>query len=297
MEVRVAELPQGEDPDSYVRKFGTPAFSKLVDGAVSFLDFKAGLFQREGLLATPEGKARAIRSIVETLARMGDELKRTFYIQHLAATYGIYESILYRELEKMLGKQEQSRRAELKRPQAGVLPSSSRTPEVSAPEVAIPAAERSILKVLLEGGEEAAKFVFAHITLEMFESPQARDLARRILAFLERTKLWDAGRFVDTLDEDSLRRIVSDLLVVRYDISKAWAAYGTRPPEPDIWKIARDAISILRMRVLDAKITQTYEALRHAESQGEDVAGLQQKIHELQLEKRGVGGMWQDGAA
>jgi DNA primase len=296
LDVRIAELPQGEDPDSFVRKFGAPAFSKLVDGAVSFLDFKAGLFQREGLLATPEGKARAIRSIVETLARMGDELKRTFYIQHLAAAYGIYESILYRELEKILGKQEQSRRAELRRPPAGAAGGAVRAAEPAPPDAAVSVAERSILKVLLEGGEEAARFIFAHITLEMFPSLQARELARRILAYLERTKAWDAGRFVDTLEESSLRQLVSDLLVARYDISKAWEAYGTRPPEPDIWKIARDAISILRVRELDAKISQTYDDLRRAESRGEDVTVFQQKIHQLQVEKRGVAGMWEEGA-
>ncbi|MEK9138256.1 MAG: DNA primase, partial [Bacteroidota bacterium] len=80
LEVKVAELPAGDDPDSFVKKNGGEAFQKYLDSAVSFLDFKAKAFQSEGLLNTPDGQARAVRSIVETIAKMKDELKRTFYI-------------------------------------------------------------------------------------------------------------------------------------------------------------------------------------------------------------------------
>jgi DNA primase catalytic core len=36
----VVELPAGEDPDSFVRSHGPPAFQKLLDGAVLFVQFK-----------------------------------------------------------------------------------------------------------------------------------------------------------------------------------------------------------------------------------------------------------------
>lgn len=62
LEVKVAELPAGEDPDSFVRKHGGKEFQKLLDGAVTFLDFKARSFQQQGLLETPEGQTRAVRS-------------------------------------------------------------------------------------------------------------------------------------------------------------------------------------------------------------------------------------------
>ncbi len=79
LDVRVAELPPGEDPDSFVRKHGAKAFQDLLEGAVSFLDFRAQQLQAEGLFSTPEGKAQALRQLVETVARVNDELKRTFF--------------------------------------------------------------------------------------------------------------------------------------------------------------------------------------------------------------------------
>jgi DNA primase len=88
-DVRVAELPSGEDPDVFIRSHGVAAFRELLKRSLSFLEFKAQTFRDQGMLETAEGKTRAVRSIVETLARMPDELKRNFYIQMLADKYRI----------------------------------------------------------------------------------------------------------------------------------------------------------------------------------------------------------------
>jgi len=69
LDVRVAALPEGEDPDSYVRGNGAEAFQKLLDDAVSFVDFIAQTFERQGKLKTPEGQAQTVRSIVRTISR------------------------------------------------------------------------------------------------------------------------------------------------------------------------------------------------------------------------------------
>ena len=106
-DVRVAELPAGEDPDVFLRSHGVEAFRELLKRALSFLEFKAQTFHDQGMLETAEGKTRAVRSIVETLARMPDELKRNFYIQVLAEKYRIYESVLFRELEHRLAQDRQ----------------------------------------------------------------------------------------------------------------------------------------------------------------------------------------------
>ena len=81
---------------------GGEAFQALLDRAVTFLEFKANLYRAEGMFDSPDKKTKAIRSIVQTIARMKDELKRNLYIQTLSEKYGIYESVLFRELEQLL---------------------------------------------------------------------------------------------------------------------------------------------------------------------------------------------------
>ncbi|HMD14989.1 MAG TPA: DNA primase, partial [Bacteroidota bacterium] len=103
LDVRVASLPEGDDPDSFVKKNGGAAFQKILDEAISFVDFIAQAYERQGKLKTPEGQAQVVRTIIQTIAKMKDELKRNFYIKHVAEKYKLYETTLYHELEKILG--------------------------------------------------------------------------------------------------------------------------------------------------------------------------------------------------
>ncbi|RPH32780.1 DNA primase, partial [bacterium] len=156
LEVKVAELPAGEDPDSFVKKQGGGAFQTLLDQAVTFLEFKANRYRSEGMFDSPDKKTRAIRSIVQTIAKMKDELKRNLYIQTLAEKYGIYESVLFRELEQLL-KQERAVRTPVapERRPATVEPSAA--PEAPAPPALVPPPERDLLKVMLENGADIAQ--------------------------------------------------------------------------------------------------------------------------------------------
>ncbi len=77
---------------------------RLLEAAESFVDFRARQLHAGGLFATPEGKTQAIRSLVETIARYPDELKRTFYLKRIAQEYEVYESVLFREMEKITGR-------------------------------------------------------------------------------------------------------------------------------------------------------------------------------------------------
>jgi len=102
LNVRIVELPEGEDPDSFVLKHGGIEFRERLANAVSFIDFKAKQFQRSGAFATAEGKTQAVRSLVRSIAKMKDELKRNFYVKEVAEKYEVYENLLYRELERSL---------------------------------------------------------------------------------------------------------------------------------------------------------------------------------------------------
>jgi DNA primase len=286
LDVRVAELPSGDDPDSYVRKHGKDAFQKLLDGAVSFLDFKANFFQAQGLLSTPEGKTRAVRSIVETIAKMKDELKRTFFVKTLAEKYDIYESVIFRELEKILGQQSNRARYEERREQEGApAPDGAPAPkpEASAP---LPPAERDLLKVILEHGEPLVNFIFSHIGPDTFGHPLARQLVALVLA--RQGTEWDVTGLVNAIQDPALKNFVANILFSRDEISKGWAAMGSQPDEPDPWRIAEDSILSMKLLEIDRKIEESYRRLKSAEARGESLGVYQQDVMLFQKEKKNL---------
>ncbi|MBI4810089.1 MAG: DNA primase, partial [Ignavibacteriales bacterium] len=152
LDVRVAPLPEGDDPDSFVQKNGANAFRKLLDEAVSFIDFIARSYEKEGKLKSPEGQAQTVRAIVQTIAKMKDELKRNFYIKQVAEKYRLYESTLFRELEKILG---ETRRFHRVQSTQDVQAAREDTIEAGRQTyVDIPVVERDLIHVMLEGGSE-----------------------------------------------------------------------------------------------------------------------------------------------
>ncbi len=286
LDVRVVQLPAGEDPDSFIRKHGGTEFRNLLEGAVSFIDFKADFFRDQGLLATPEGKTKAVRSIVETLARVPDELKRTFFLKSVAEKYDLYESVLYRELERIQGKG-------TLRPRSG--PESEQAPppvagggDVPARSPLPPAAEQDLLRVILEHKGEAISFILSHLTVEDFGHPFSRAALALILE--QPDDSWDPALLFDRVEDPVLKSYLAGLLASKYEISKSWAAMGSEPDVADPKKIAEDAILRLKMQSLDRKIEEVFRRLKAAGARGEGIAKYQEELLSLQKEKLALRG-------
>jgi DNA primase len=280
LDVKVVQLPEGEDPDSFVRKQGGEAFRKNLALAASFLEFKAEVFRNSGLLATPDGKTKAVRSIVETLARMKDELKRTIYLKTVAEKYDLYESVLFRELEKILGKEKV--RARYEPHSEGATP---RAPDPISATVAPlpPAAEQDLVRIMLLHKEEAISFIFTSITPDHFTHPISRAVLDLILRQKEAT--WDPTTLLDQATDPAVKNYIAGLLASRYEISERWASMGSEPEEEDAKRIAEDAITRLKTEELDRRIEDVYRQMKSAEGRGEAIVRYQQEVINLQKEK------------
>jgi DNA primase len=283
LDVKVVQLPEGDDPDSFVRKNGGEAFRKVLSGAASFLDFKANFFRGQGLLSTPEGKTKAVRSIVETLARMKDELKRTFYLKSVAEKYDLYESVLFREVEKILGKESARVRYVQRRDEVAPIPPENPLPPAPDLPPLPPPAEQDLIRVMLLHQSEAVTFILGQITAEHFTHPLSRSALDLILA--QRGDSWDPAVLMDGIRDPALKNFIAGLLASRYEISKRWASMGSEPEDPDAKKIAEDAIIRLRTQELDRRIEDAYRRMKGAESRGEPVIDIQQEVVALQKEK------------
>jgi DNA primase len=284
LEVKVVELPADEDPDSFVRKQGGEAFQGLLDRAVTFLEFKANLYRAEGMFESPDKKTKAIRSIVQTIAKMKDELKRNLYIQTLSEKYGIYESVLFRELEHLV-QQERPVRPSGNPERKPDLTAPSPAPEAPAPPSTVPPPERDLLKVMLEHGTDIAQSVFSHVGTDVFTHPLARSVAEFIRSALEAGMNPDADFILTNSEDPALKHFVAEILFNRYDIAKGWEKMGSAPEPADPWRIAEDCIVRLRLREIDSLLAETQRLFKEAEARGLDVRDLRERARSLQEEK------------
>lgn len=285
-DVKVVQLPSGDDPDSFVKKNGGDAFKKLVENSISFVDFIAQTFKQEGRFDSPEGKAKAVRAIVQTIAKMKDELKQNFYIQQVAQKYKLYESTLYRELEKILGEHRRQSRmyGEGIQPQREGFEQPRAEKSHLQTVLELPAAERDLLYAMVEGGESVVKFVFQHLQLEEFTCPQIRSLGHLCWELLQEGEAINPQTLIDRIENEEQKHIIANVVFSKYSLSKGWDEVKVHIEEPNLLKLATDAIRALHRRSLGKLVEENQRLLKEASLCGSDVVPYLERHNELMLQ-------------
>ncbi len=94
MNVHIATIPDGDDPDSFIKKHGSEEFQKFLDTkSKDFILYKVEMLSQESK-NNPILRTNAIKDIVTTLALIEDPIKRSVYIQSSASLVGVSEETL-----------------------------------------------------------------------------------------------------------------------------------------------------------------------------------------------------------
>jgi DNA primase len=96
--VRVATLPEGEDPDTFVAKYGRDAMEKLLSTSMDVFDRKVQLLERGGWFADLQHKRRALDALLPTIRATVDEITRDLYVNRVSEAAGLDREVLLREL-------------------------------------------------------------------------------------------------------------------------------------------------------------------------------------------------------
>jgi DNA primase len=97
VEVQVATLPPGEDPDSLVRGGGPEKLRRHLKDAVDVLERKLQILDQKGLFGSIAGTRRAVDALLPTLRAASDEVTRGMYFDRIAKRTGIPRETLEKE--------------------------------------------------------------------------------------------------------------------------------------------------------------------------------------------------------
>jgi DNA primase len=102
MDVKAVVFPDGDDPDSYIRKVGGAAFSEYIkNNQKDFIRFKTEL-ALEDIENDPIKKANLITDLVATIVKIPNPIKRSVFFQEVSQILDIDEQILIIEANKLL---------------------------------------------------------------------------------------------------------------------------------------------------------------------------------------------------
>jgi DNA primase len=114
MNVRIVLFPDGEDPDSYARKYRRAELDELITKkAQDFIRFKTSLLLAEAA-GDPIKRAGLIKEIVGSIALIPDPIYRSVYIKECSTLMEIQEQTLMFTLNRLLSQRKQKKTDQVK---------------------------------------------------------------------------------------------------------------------------------------------------------------------------------------
>ena len=140
--VKVTQVPDGKDPDEFLKANGSAAFSKLLVGAVHYLSFEIACIRRKYNLDNPEHRVRFAAAAAQILAKPESEIERSVYLSEVSRMTGVEEEAIRSEIAKLVHKNEEDFRREAEKRQQNL---KGWQPERSRAEKGLLEAQRNLL--------------------------------------------------------------------------------------------------------------------------------------------------------
>jgi DNA primase len=285
-DVKIAELPKGEDPDSFIQKFGKEGFDDYVNKAQNFLEYQSSQYEKQGLFNDPTLQTKAIRELVQSAAFVNDELKRSILIKTISKKFNLREKLLEAEMENLL--RVTSKRDERKT-EIRIVNGSSNVPldKISDVNILVQApSERELIKLLFEGDKETVEFIFQHISPEDFSNSDYRILANLVYESFSNNESIASAELVEKINDEKIRQFILDRSFEKYIISKTWdQIYPDKSDNENLLKHAKDAVRSYKLFHIDLEIRRNSEKIKSAKNE-DDVIELMKKNNSLQQEKK-----------
>jgi DNA primase len=99
-DVNVAVLPQGQDPDVFVRQHGAQGYGERLKQSKPYLEYLLDRAAMEHNLRTPEGRARFVDDVLPVVNRIPDRTRQELFVKEVAARANVSEDAIWPRAKK-----------------------------------------------------------------------------------------------------------------------------------------------------------------------------------------------------
>jgi DNA primase len=288
-DVKISTLPKGEDPDSYVNKFGKEAFEDIIKRAENFIEYQTAYYEAQGMFDDPTKMAEAIRDLVKPVAIVDDELKRSLLIRNIAKKFNLREKLLEAELDKALDFQKKQNRLQSQRIMKQDVFQEKKIASVETRKITpnFYNTEKEVIRLLFEGNEGIITFITDHLTEDEFLVDLHKTIFEKVQFEYENRGSLNPADLISLFDDET-QSYLRELTISQYALSNNWENLNPSITQEMVnKKYAVDLITKYKQMQIDLQISNNVSAQENAESEAKLLELMKEK-HELEKRKKQI---------
>ncbi len=315
LEIRLLQLPEDEDPDSFVRQFGGQALLEYIKAeSRDFITFLVKKGEAAGEWDDPLRRKRAITDLVGHIAHVTDPISQETYMQHLSNLTKIGDRVLHQELSAILsdlrrekqrerrrnertkinadnpeqGKRERMQDEQVRGTRADLRHETESSKVDEAPLNLEPKFEKEIIRLMIEYGRSMVEYIGRQCNEDHFENPYLKDF------FLDIIDRYQAEEEISiesyAAREHPYPAIVGEIVMDPYSPSERGQQKAGRLLVKDVdpFRTARGAMKALKIHFLDrlkAQLKDEYQRATLDEKQSINKLISQVGLERVNLER------------
>jgi DNA primase len=258
----IVNIPDGLDPDDWVKRDGNTPFLEAVENSTKLLTFH---FQNyKGDISTTSGKTAFVNDVLMEIVQIKDPVSRELQGRELSELVGVSAESIFQSLHNMLEK--------LKRRQNFQQNNKSPKPKTEDKKQLL---ENDLIRLCFAEDIAIRKFLFDEVKTEWLMTVLSQKIYEKVYIHLHSSNAPEASLIMDELKNETYRNKLAELV---FDLEKL---------TPSL-KSAEDCVRRLEQNWLNIHIQSIREELKNAESSGNDPLPLMKKIDEFQSRKNNI---------
>jgi len=249
-EIKVLVLPNGQDPDDFVRANGQDGYNGARGQAVPFLYFAFDASMRGRSLANPRHKAEAIEDVVPVISAIKNPIQKRESFDQAMDFFRVDDTGLKRDLWSAVKNGSQAP------------PETIRREVKRVAQAKITVAEQNLLELLVHDAE-LRQMVLPILEESDYESLATASIFRAIYEIDQRGEELDLGALLDATSEDEIAEDLVPLLLI------GEPKRGEGEVLDGVFHEAENCILSLRSMAIQNRIHEVSQELLAAEQSGD----------------------------
>ncbi|EEI23714.1 DNA primase [Lentilactobacillus hilgardii] len=265
LDLKVVSIPDGMDPDEFIRNRGADKFQTLLQQAQSPVDFDLNYLKQEANLKTEEGQAAYISEALKLISTISSGISQDLYLNRLADSFSIDKQVLKQQLQPLIRKNV-TKRANHQIPAAQPVNQSPQKRDK------VTVAQMQLLNRMLHNHDVWVKV--SGISGFSFVDEQYQMLYLLAEGYFSKFDQYNVATFSNLITEDSLQTLLIDIDMMNL------------PEEPSPMEIDNDLDVIMNRAPVETKIKKKQAELKQASKIGDVDKQRQLMVDLLKLEQQ-----------